>query len=80
MHVQFESRADETHMPVSLASMISKYSRELLMSRFNDYFQSHVPDLDRTAGYARDARRFLADIDPHLSQIGITRDHICRRA
>jgi ribonuclease HII len=80
MHVQFESSADETHMPVALASMISKYSRELLMARFNDFFQSHVPDLKRTAGYTQDARRFLADLEPHLPAIGVTREQLCRNA
>jgi ribonuclease HII len=80
MRVQFESGADGTHMPVALASMISKYSRELLMARFNDFFQGYVPQLQRTAGYAQDAKRFLAELDPHLPQIGITRQQLCRQA
>ena len=33
MVVRFEVDADAVHMPVSLASMIAKYTRELLMAR-----------------------------------------------
>jgi len=80
MTVRFETGADGAHMPVSLASMISKYSRELLMMRFNDYFQARVPGLARTAGYASDAKRFLAALDPHFADLGITRQELCRQA
>jgi ribonuclease HII len=80
MTVQFETEADGRHMPVALASMISKYSRELLMRRFNDYFQSRVPQLAPTAGYAQDAKRFLAALAPHLDTLGITRADLCRQA
>ena len=80
MTVQFESDSDATHMPVALASMISKYSRELLMARLNDYFQAHVPALGRTAGYAQDAKRFLAALEPHFETLGIDRHQLCRQA
>jgi len=80
MTVQFETDSDSTHMPVALASMISKYSRELLMARLNDYFQAHVPGIERTAGYAQDGKRFLAALEPHFEKLGIQREHLCRQA
>ena len=46
-------------MPVALASMISKYTREALMSRFNTWWQTHLPALAPTAGYYSDGVRFI---------------------
>lgn len=52
----------ETLLPSALASMVSKYLRELAMMAFNQFWRKHVPDLRPTAGYPADARRFKADI------------------
>jgi ribonuclease HII len=52
----------ERMLPTALASMTAKYLRELAMRPFNAFWQRHVPGLKATAGYAVDARRFLADI------------------
>jgi len=67
-------------MPTALASMVSKYTRELLMARFNAFFSHHAPGVRPTAGYATDAARFRADIAPHLPRIGITARDLCRIA
>jgi len=79
MTVHVEVGADERHMPTALASMLSKYSRELLMARLNAYFQARVPSLNPTAGYAQDARRFLAELAPHLPELGVDQARLCRR-
>ena len=60
--VSFSPKADGRHFPVALASMASKYLREVLMEMFNRFWQQHVPDLERTAGYPGDAERFYKDI------------------
>lgn len=52
----------ETCLPVALASMASKYLRELAMRAFNDFWRREVPDLRPTAGYPQDAKRFRSDI------------------
>jgi ribonuclease HII len=52
----------ERMLPTALASMTAKYLRELAMRPFNAFWQQHVPGLKATAGYAVDAKRFLADI------------------
>ena len=46
----------------ALASCIAKYGRELHMHLFNQYWSQRVPGLRPTAGYARDARRWLTDL------------------
>ena len=37
--------------------MLSKYLRETLMTRFNAYWQTHLPDVMPTAGYYGDGTR-----------------------
>lgn len=78
--ISFETEADATHMPVALASMISKYTRELMMHRFNAFFQRHLPQIAPTAGYARDGQRFCNELRPHLPALGINEAHLRRLA
>lgn len=69
--LSFEVAADDHHLPVSLASMVSKYVRELLMDSMNDYFVTLNPALKPTAGYWQDGLRFLADLQAHLPDLRI---------
>jgi hypothetical protein len=62
----------ERYLPAALASMASKYLRELAMRPFNEYWCRRVPDLRPTAGYPQDARRFKAEIFAAQSALGIT--------
>jgi ribonuclease HII len=71
MVLSFEVAADDLHLPVSLASMVSKYIRELLMDSMNDYFVGLNPALKPTAGYWQDGLRFLADLQAHLPDVRI---------
>lgn len=61
----------ESFLPAALASMVSKYLRELAMRAFNDFWCCRVPDLRRTAGYPTDAHRFRADISAAQAELGI---------
>lgn len=61
----------EELLPTALASMTSKYLREVAMRSFNDYWRKHVPDLRPTAGYPVDARRFWDDIAVAQKKLGI---------
>jgi hypothetical protein len=72
-------RADLRHFCVALASMISKFVRELLMLEFNAFWRSHLPALKPTAGYPLDAARFFADIRPVVRRLGIAEAAIWRR-
>jgi ribonuclease HII len=80
MNVTFMVQAEEKHMPVALASMVSKYTRELLMARFNDFFRRHWPQIKPTAGYSTDGRRFIRDVQPLLGQINLHPRELCRIA
>jgi hypothetical protein len=73
-----ESRMDvrfrmggESFLPTALASMTSKYLRELAMRAFNEFWCGRIPDLAPTAGYPVDARRFMNAIDAARTEMGI---------
>lgn len=65
--VQFMPEAEGSHLPVALASMCAKLVRELLMRRFNAYWGARCAGLRPTAGYATDARRWLAEVSGVLT-------------
>jgi len=66
----FRAKA-ESCLPVALASMASKYLRELAMDAFCKFWTSRLPDLRPTAGYPQDARRFKAHIAATGEALGI---------
>lgn len=78
VRIIFCEKAETKCMSVALASMISKYLREALMTRFNAYWRAHLPELKPTAGYYNDGLRFLQDIDPKRKQLGIPDHHLIR--
>lgn len=59
--IHFEAKA-ERHFPVALASMVSKYVRELAMELFNRFWRTHLPELKPTHGYPTDAYRFRQEV------------------
>ncbi|GBD36989.1 hypothetical protein HRbin36_02119 [bacterium HR36] len=71
-------RAEKQAFVVALASMISKYIRELFMFHWNRYWQKQVPGLRPTAGYPADADRFLQDIATARARLGLA-DAVIRR-
>jgi ribonuclease HII len=76
--VSFLVEAEAHHLPVALASMTAKYVRELMMLRLNRYFTGMVPELKPTAGYTEDARRYLSEIEPLISKLGVNRRALIR--
>jgi ribonuclease HII len=75
----FQPRADAEHFSVALASMVSKYVREVLMGEFNRFWCEQVPGLKPTAGYPGDARRFFDAIRPAAERLGIPEAALWRR-
>ncbi len=69
--ITFQPRAEAASFCVALASMVSKYLREVLMLEFNRFWQQQVPGLTPTAGYPGDAARFFAEIQPAMHRLGI---------
>ena len=84
MTVSFQVEAEASHMPTALASMVSKYTRELMMDRLNAWFAVNLPrrlpadQVKPTAGYAVDGRRFLDQVTPMLGQLGIQPGQLAR--
>ena len=78
MRLHFVSKADQLYLPVSLASMTSKYIRELLVKAINSYFINHYSDLKPTAGYWKDGQRFIRDLDSNLRDIKYDRQMLIR--
>ncbi len=74
----FLKEGDLEALPTSLASMTAKYVRELYMLAFNRYWQSRLNGLRATAGYGRDARRFLRDIAPVMRDEGVDSSRLVR--
>ncbi len=77
MEFCFRTKA-EALLPAALASMVSKYLRELFMRQFNCWWQRHIPGLRATQGYPVDAKRFLAEIQPHMERLGIRAEELWR--
>ena len=77
--LRFQPRADSEHFCVALASMLSKYLREMLMGEFNRFWLEKVPGLQPTAGYPMDATRFYDAIKPLVEQLGIAPELVWRK-
>lgn len=73
LHVEFATEGEERHLPVALASILSKYVRELFMLGLNRYWQRRIDGLRPTAGYYTDGKRFLADIEGEMGSAGVDR-------
>jgi ribonuclease HII len=71
LRLTFEVKGDDRYLPVSLASMVSKYVRELLMGCMNDYFGRLDASLRPTAGYWTDGQRFVRDLRSRLPNLRI---------
>ena len=78
MHVVFRVRGEEAHLPVALASMAAKYLRELLMLRFRAFWLDLAPGVKPTYGYLPDGRRFIGEIEPLITRLGIRRESLIR--
>ena len=78
MRLHFVVKADSIHLPVALASMTSKYIRELLIGSLNSYFLTHFADLKPTAGYWKDGLRFIEDIKENLPRLKYDSEKLIR--
>jgi len=78
VRLSFEVEADDLYLPVALASMVSKYIRELLMECMNEYFVGMNASLKPTAGYWKDGQRFVEDLRKHLPALEIDGHRLIR--
>jgi hypothetical protein len=77
--IRFAVQAENAHLPVALASMLSKYVRELLMVLFNRFWAAQVPGVAPTAGYYVDGRRFYSQILPAATRLGVRQEMLYRQ-
>lgn len=66
MRIHFCIKADSKYLTVALASMVSKYLREVMMESLNRHFCNLCRDLKPTAGYWQDGQRFIKDLSAML--------------
>jgi ribonuclease HII len=78
MRIHFVVGADGRYLPVSLASMVSKYLRELLVGNINRYFIGLSADLKPTAGYWKDGLRFIQDVKTSLPGVQFNSNQLIR--
>lgn len=73
----FRTKAEE-FLPVALASMVAKYTREVLMHQFNQFWATHIPGLKPTQGYPLDAKRFRDEIAAEIQLLNVPIDQLWR--
>jgi ribonuclease HII len=78
MRLHFVVGADRRFMPVSLASMVSKYLRELLIESINNYFAGFHSELKPTAGYWKDGLRFIEDLRLNVPHVEFDNNQLIR--
>ena len=76
--LQFVVSGEEASLATALASMVSKYLRELFMMRLNEYWAAFVDGLAPTAGYYTDGRRFYSEIESTLTAMCIDPNQVYR--
>jgi len=74
----FREKAESQCLPVAMASMLCKYTREAMMRRFNAWWRMQVPEVAPTAGYYTDGNRFLKDIEAKRRELGIGDEELIR--
>jgi hypothetical protein len=72
-------RAESEALPVALASMLSKYLREVCMRQFNRFWIGHVPGLKPTSGYHTDSRQYYRAIRPAMRNLGLKPSAVWRK-
>ncbi len=78
MRLHFATAADQKFLPVSLASMLSKYLRQLLVESINRYFAGFHAELKPTAGYWKDGLRFIEDLKMNIPHVRYDNNQLIR--
>lgn len=76
--ITFTAKGERHHFPIALASVYSKYVRELYMRLFNRFWCAQAAGLSSTAGYYTDAQRWLREAAPHMQRLQIDRSALVR--
>jgi ribonuclease HII len=78
MRIHFAIKADSKYLTVAMASMVSKYLREVMMEMLNKHFCGLCDGLKPTAGYWQDGQRFVQDLTATLGDGQFDRGKLVR--
>lgn len=78
VRLHFAVGADDRFLPVALASMLSKYLRQLLIENINRYFIGFHAELKPTAGYWKDGLRFIEDLKRNIPHVAFDSNQLIR--
>ena len=78
VEISFVVGGEGVSLSTALASMLSKYLRELFMEMFNRYWTNLIDGLKPTAGYYVDGNRFYGEITDKMRTLGISEDCVLR--
>ncbi len=76
--ISFVEKGEDHSFAVALASIFAKYTRELLMERWNSFFSKLAPQVRPTAGYVSDARRYLREAKNEIEKAKIPAELLIR--
>lgn len=71
VELRFSEAADSRYLPVALASLAAKQTRERMTDLLCDWFAARLPGLKQTRGYGKDGKRWLAEVEPHLGELEV---------
>ena len=74
----FMMDADLQCCTTAWGSIVAKYTREICMARLNAWWRARVENLQPTAGYLPDGRRFTEQVQPHFERLGIQPEMMVR--
>lgn len=70
--VRFVHDGDRLDLPISLASIVGKYAREIYVRRMNRFFLAAFPDLKAASGYNdKVTKQLIARIQPRLADLSV---------
>jgi hypothetical protein len=78
VELTFMMKADLQCCVTAWGSIIAKYTREICMARLNDWWRARVENLEPTAGYLPDGRRFADQVVQHFERLGIRPETMIR--
>jgi ribonuclease HII len=78
MRLHFVVGADDRFLAVALASMLSKFLRQLLIGNINRYFAGFGAELKPTAGYWKDGLRFIEDLKQNIPHVAYDSNQLIR--
>jgi len=78
MKITFVEKGEDKFFTIALASILAKYTRELMMMCWNRFFSKIAPNVRPTAGYYTDAMRYLKETKEDMGRAKIPMNLLVR--